>query len=155
MSFQSLIDEYAAGVDLLREAVQGMTPEQLRATPVPGKWSTQQVICHIVDFEPIYADRIKRVIVEDEPLLMSGDPDRFAAGLCYSERDVEVELALAAAVRAQLVTILRSHPESIAQRVGRHNEDGPVTLETLLKRITGHIPHHVKFIREKRAAMGI
>lgn len=155
MSFQELIEEYAAGVDLLQESVAGMTPEQLRATPIPGTWSTQQVVCHIVDFEPIYADRIKRVIAENEPLILSGDPDLFAAGLSYSERDVAVELTLARAVRTQLATILRSHPESIAQRVGRHNEDGLLSLETLLRRITGHIPHHIKFIREKRAAMGI
>jgi hypothetical protein len=28
-----------------------------------------------------------------------------------------------------------------------------LTLETLLTRITDHIPHHVKFIDQKRAAM--
>ena len=28
--------------------------------------------------------------------------------------------------------------------------DGPLTLETLLRRITGHIPHHIRFILEKR-----
>jgi len=39
------------------------------------------------------------------------------------------------------------------QRRGIHSEAGPLTLETLLQRITGHIPHHVRFIEEKRKAM--
>ena len=43
--------------DCLREAVAGMSREHLRASPVP-EWSTHQVICHIADFEPIYADRM-------------------------------------------------------------------------------------------------
>src|SRR5665213_678864 len=58
----------------------------------PGKWSTLEVICHIADFEPVYADRMKRVIAEDYPLLLAGDPDIFQARLAYSNRDAEEEL---------------------------------------------------------------
>ena len=35
-----LIDDYLAGPQLLRQAVAGMSPEQLLARPVRGKWST-------------------------------------------------------------------------------------------------------------------
>ena len=35
----------------------------------------------------------------------------------------------------------------------KHSTDGPLTLETLLQHITNHIPHHVTFIAEKRAAL--
>jgi hypothetical protein len=61
-------------------SIAGMTLEELDARPVPGKWSTKQVICHIADFEPVYLDRIKRVIAENEPTMFGGDPDLFAAG---------------------------------------------------------------------------
>ena len=30
-----------------------------------------------------------------------------------------------------------------------------MTLETIVKRVTNHIPHHVRFIEEKRKALGI
>ena len=43
--------------ELLRNAVAGMTREQLVARPVPGRWSTLEVVCHVADFEPILADR--------------------------------------------------------------------------------------------------
>ena len=46
-----------------------MTQEQLIARPIPGKWSTLEVVCHLADFEIVYADRIKRVIAENEPTL--------------------------------------------------------------------------------------
>ena len=62
--------------------------DQLDRTPVPGKWSIRQVVCHIADFEPIYADRMKRVLVEDNPTMFGGDPDVFAAGLHYEKRGV-------------------------------------------------------------------
>ena len=146
--------DYLAGPAALRQAIAGMTPAQLNAAPISGKWSTRQVICHIADFEPVYADRIKRVIAEDEPLLMSGDPDQFAAKLAYDQRDLETELQLIEAVRRHLASILRTLPAETFQRAGKHSRDGLLTIETLLTRITGHIPHHVQTIAEKRAALG-
>ena len=61
MDYAQLIDDYLAGPQKLRAAVAGMAAEQLDAHPIPGKWSTKQVICHIADFGPVYLDRMKRV----------------------------------------------------------------------------------------------
>jgi len=41
------------------------------------------------------------------------------------------------------------------ERVGLHNERGALTLERLLTITTNHIPHHLKFIEEKRRALGL
>jgi hypothetical protein len=153
MSFTALIDEYAAGPYILERAVAGMSDDALRATPVVGKWSTQQVVCHIADFEPVYADRMKRVLAEQEPALLSGDPDLFAAKLAYDRRVVEEELQIIELARKQMVRILRTLEPSDFQRKGIHSSDGPLTLETLLRRITGHIPHHVKFIEDKKVVL--
>lgn len=155
MNVTKQIDEYLAGPASLRRAVAGMTEQQLRARPMAGKWSTAELICHLADFEPIYADRMKRVIAENEPTFFGGDPDVFARGLAYDRRDVQEELTLIETVRGQMARILRSLDESAFQRRGIHSSDGPLTLQTLLERITGHIPHHVKFIEEKRKALGL
>lgn len=148
------IDDYLAGPDLLRGAVAGWTTEQLEATPVPGKWSARQVICHIADFEPVYVDRMKRVIAENEPTFFGGDPDVFAARLAYAQRSLENELLLIQTVRRQMGDILRTLSPADFDRVGNHSVDGPLSLATLLERITKHIPHHVAFIEEKRRALG-
>ncbi|HEX6985628.1 MAG TPA: DinB family protein, partial [Planctomycetaceae bacterium] len=121
--------------------------------PVAGKMSTKEVICHIADFEPVYADRMKRVIAEDSPPLRGGDPDQWMKALAYDARDVSEELDLIDAVRRQTARILRAVPESAWGRVGVHSEAGPLSLEELLRRITNHIPHHVTFIEEKRRAL--
>ena len=153
MEFKFLIDEYASGPQRLRTAVRGMTAEELDATPISNQWSTRQVICHLADFEPVYVDRMKRVIAEHEPMLMSGDPNEFAAALAYESRDLETELHLIEVIRAHMTTILRVLPPEEFERKGIHSQEGPVTLETLLRRITRHIFHHIKFVDEKRAAM--
>ena len=154
-SLPSLIDAYVNGVQPLREAVAGMGPEQLRARPVPGKWSTLEVVCHLADFDPILADRMKRVIAEDRPTLLGADEKRFAAALAYHDRDLEEELRLIEQTRRQLGRILRTLKPEALSRVGVHNERGELTLERLLTIATKHIPHHVQFIYEKRKALGL
>jgi hypothetical protein len=150
-----LIDDYLAGPAAVRKAVSGMSAEQLRARPVAGKWSTLEVVCHLTDFDPIMADRMKRVIAEEKPLLVGADENRFAAALAYQDRDIEEELTILEKTRAQVARILRKLPPEALQRVGMHNERGPRTLEQLLTSATGHISHHLEFVKEKRKALGL
>lgn len=154
MSFAALIHRYLAGPAELRAAVAGLSDAQLDAQPVPGKWSTRQVVAHIADFEPVYVDRMKRVLAQHEPTFFGGDPDLFAAHLAYDARDVQEELELIDVVRRQMARILRTLPDDAFARTGRHSEDGPLSLQALLERITNHIPHHLPFIAEKRKALG-
>ena len=149
----TLIDNYLDGPQLLRKAVAGIPREQLLARPIPGKWSTLEVICHLADFEIVFADRIKRIIAEHEPTLVSGDENLFAARLDYHERNAEEELLLIALIRQQIACILRTLKPEDSQRRGIHSELGPMILEVMVERITGHIPHHIRFIEEKKRAL--
>jgi hypothetical protein len=147
------VDHYAAGPELLRRSLEGLNAEQLRTAAPPGLWSPLEVVCHIADFETIYANRIKRILAEKEPFLPSGDPDLFAASLSYLDRDLDEELSLIAAQRGQIVRILGKHSATDFERQGRHSVDGPVSILRLLKNAGSHIPHHVDFLQKKREAL--
>lgn len=150
-----LIESYLAGPAMLRQTVAGMTREQVLARPVPGRWSTLEVVCHLADFEPVFADRMKRVIALEQPTLLGADENRFAAALAYHDRDLEEELAIIDKTRSQMGRILKKQPVEALARVGVHSERGPRTLEQLLESAVNHIQHHVKFIHEKRKALGL
>ena len=150
-----MTETYLAGVSQLRDGVKGMTPEQAAARPVPGRWSTLECVAHIADFEPVYADRMKRVIALDKPLMFVADENEYVKHLAYEHRDLDEELALIEATRKELARILRHLPESALQRTGVHNERGLVTLADLLASVTNHLTHHLRHIMEKRKALGI
>lgn len=154
MTHQTLLDEYLAGPALVREAIAGMSDEQLRARPIADRWTTQEVVCHLADFEMIMAIRMRRVLAENEPTLLGANQDLFVARLAYDQRNPAEEIALMELVRRQMARILRAAAPGDFARVGHHNELGPVALETLLRRITRHIPHHLAFVAEKRRALG-
>jgi uncharacterized damage-inducible protein DinB len=153
MDITDLIDQYVAGPQKLRGTLDGMSPEEIDATPVLGQWSTRQVICHLADFEPVYAERMKHVIAEDQPTFGGGFHQQFADHLAYAERDIEEELRVIEATRVQMARIVRSLPTEAFERTGIHSVDGAMTLTTLLERITNHITHHSQFIEEKKQAL--
>jgi hypothetical protein len=151
-----LADQYLAGVARLRAAVAGMSREQLLARPIAGKWSTLEVVCHVADFEPILAERMKRIVAygEDTPLLLAADENPFAAQLKYHDRDLDEELAVVESTRKQMARIIRALAPEQLRLVGNHSKKGLQTLEKIVQTATNHIPHHLPFIAEKRKALG-
>src|SRR5947209_15080761 len=121
-SWQQLIDDYVAGPLAVRRAVAGLARAQLLARPVADKMSTLEVVCHLADFEPIMADRMKRVLAEDNPTLVGADEKRFLAALAYHDRDLEEELAIIDQTRGQMARILGKIPADALQRTGTHTE---------------------------------
>lgn len=153
-TIHELIEKYAQGPAQLRQAVSGLTREQQLARPVEGKMSTLEVVVHLSDFEPVLADRMKRIITHDRPPLIGADENLFRAGLFYHERDMEEELRLIELTRSQMLRVLRQLPPGAFQRVGVHTERGELTLERMLALAGNHIFHHLPFIAEKRKALG-
>jgi uncharacterized damage-inducible protein DinB len=154
-SIPQLIDAYVAAPHTLRQAVAGMSREQLVSRPVAGKWSTLEVVCHLVDSDQAWIHRMKRVIAEERPLHIGYDERRFAAALGYQERDLEEELVLFEKGRQQMTRVLRALPAEAWSRVGVHSESGLLTLEQHLQVEVDHVPHHLKFVKEKRRTLGL
>ncbi len=154
-SLAAMVESYLAGPATLRSGVAGMSREHLVARPVPGRWSTLEVVCHLADFEPVLVDRMKKIIALNRPVLYGLDEAQLPEKLAYQERDLEEELTLIEATRKQMARILRTLPTDVVYRDGVHSERGLVTLENVLASAINHIPHHLKFIEEKRKALGL
>jgi uncharacterized damage-inducible protein DinB len=148
-----LLAAYAQGIDELRSAVAGMSQEQVLARPIPGKWSTQEVVSHIADTEIYYTDRIERTIALERPLLIGVDERPYPERLNYQAFDLSEQLDLFTALRRHIVRILQMQPSEAWQRTAIHSETGLVTLRQLVLQAVRHVQHHLTFIAEKRAAL--
>lgn len=153
MPIAKLLERYVAGPQSVRDAVVGMSRAQVMARPVPGKWSTLEVVSHLADFEIIGVDRLMAVAAEVDPVLPGRDERQFAARLAYDQRDLEEELQVIELCRRHAARVLQTLPPGDWSRRGIHTEAGPLTLEQLLERVVRHVEHHVPFIEEKRRAM--
>src|SRR3981189_3428837 len=124
-----LIHAYLDGPLQVRRVVSDLTAQQIQARPVPGLWSTIEVVCHLVDSEQAWCHRMKRVIAEEKPLLIGYDESRFSTSLGYHQHDLKSELALLDGMRQQMALVLRGLPEAAWARTGMHSERGLITLE--------------------------
>jgi uncharacterized damage-inducible protein DinB len=149
-----LIERYAAEAGDLAKSIAGLSREDMLAFPVPGTWSIQQIVMHIVDSDLVLSDRMKRVIAEDKPLLIGYDESKFTARLHYDVLDTTLACEVFTGNRRLTAEILKHLPDEAFERVGIHNERGKVTLHDLLANAVNHLKHHLRFVREKRELLG-
>jgi hypothetical protein len=150
----SVIDRYAAGGPLLLYATAGLAPEHATTRIGPGRWCIAELSAHLLDSDLVIADRIKRVIAEDEPVLLAFDEGRWIDRLDSQAMPVEEAVSLFAANRVWMTRILRNCSEADFARAGVHSQAGRKTLADLVSTAVGHRDHHLRFLFGKRAALG-
>jgi hypothetical protein len=151
---RTLIERYAAGADVPAKAIRGLTRADLLAFPVPGTWSIQQVVLHLMDSDLIASDRMKRVIAMDNPTIIAYDETAFAKNLFYDHQDAALACEAFRINRLLTADILRRLPDASFTRTGNHSEHGPLTLAQFVENYVHHLDHHMKFLREKRTLLG-
>lgn len=156
---RSNIERYEKQADELALSIRGLNRDDLFAPPPAGEknvgtWTIQQVVLHLADSELVFADRIKRVIAEDNPTLLAFDENKWASALHYEDRSAEDAAKMVEHTRRDLGGVLRKLPDQAFSRTGTHSEAGKLTLADIVTKAANHLEHHLKFIHAKRAAMG-
>jgi hypothetical protein len=151
---RSFIEAYAKGGPVLGDAIEGLSAADFLAFPVPGTWSIQQIVIHLMDSDLIGSDRMKRVAAEENPSIIGYDQTLFAQKLAYEKQDPFLAAEIFAMNRQLTAVALRNLPDEAFAKFGTHNERGRITLKGMVSGYTGHLEHHLKFLRQKRAILG-
>ena len=147
------IAKYAAGYDEVMDALNGFPADSLGAHPIPGKWSVREIIHHLGDSESTSAWRLRKLLVEDNPLIQGYDQDQFASRLRYNDRDMAPALEAFRYARASTMQLIPLMSEEDWQRAGTHSESGRYTTEDWLKIYAAHAHGHAEQIRRLREAL--
>ena len=153
-SRQGLIDEIAAAPRRLREAVAGLTPEQLDTPYRPGGWTVRQVVHHVPDSHLNSYVRFKLALTEDEPAIRTYHEELWAELPDSRATPIEVSLALLDSLHERWVILLRSLEEAGFKRTFSHPEWGVVTLDKAIGLYAWHGRHHVAHVTSLRERMG-
>jgi hypothetical protein len=154
MSLTDVLDRFDAGGPLLSYAISGLDEDQQRARPGPGHWSIAELVAHLVDSDLVLADRMKRVLAEDNPTLLAFDESAWVARLESAVMPVAEGVNLFAANRHWMGRILRRRDASDFARAGMHTEAGRKSLAELVVGACNHLDHHLTFLYAKRANLG-
>jgi len=148
----ALIRQYETGYDDVVRALQGITPDELDWRPAPGEWSAREVVHHLADSETIAGIRLRRLLMEDRPVIQGYDEAEYARRLRYQTRPMEPALRAFEAARATTVQLLETLGDADCQRTGTHTESGPYSVATWLQIYAAHGRVHAEQIRANRAA---
>lgn len=155
MDGKELLGRYQAGPARLREAIAGLSEEDLRYKYDPAKWSAKEIAIHVADMDVAGSFRMKRIIAEPDARYPGVDQDLWAAGLRYQDRPVEPSLRLLEAVRAEMAAVLAGLPSEAWSRKGIHTEAGEQTLRGVVEGYTRHLETHVEQIMAIRQRLGL
>jgi hypothetical protein len=148
-----LIAKYAAGYDEVVSALEGFPADHLTAHPIAGKWSAAEIVQHLADSEMTSAIRLRRLLVEDKPVIQGYDQDLFAARLLYNERDIAPAMEAFRGARATTAQLLERMTDADWLREGTHTESGHYTAEDWLEIYAAHAHGHADQIRRLREAL--
>lgn len=151
---RTLIDQFEAGAPIPAQAIAGLSAAELRAFPIPGTWSIQQIIVHLWESDLAAVHRMRRIIAEDNPLLIAYDETACAANLMYEHEDLSRVCRLFDDQRRLLAALLRRLPDAAFERTGVHNQRGKVALSDFVQVYVDHVRGHMKHLLKKRELLG-
>jgi hypothetical protein len=149
-----LLIELAGMPDQLDRAVQWMAPDRLTWKPeswggAPGEhFSTLEHVCHLRDIEQDgYHVRIRRMLEESNPSLVSLDGYEMARDRRYESADVQAALSAFRRARGTSVEQLRAVSDAQLARAGEFAEYGRLTLRALVHYLRSHDQQHLAGIQ--------
>jgi DinB superfamily len=150
---EELIAKYEDGYNEVKKNLEGFPEASLTAHPISGKWSAAEIVHHLADSETTSALRLRRLLVEDRPLIQGYDQDAYAARLNYNNRDMAPALEAFRSARATTAQLFDSMSEDDWRREGTHSESGPYTAEDWLTIYAAHAHNHASQIGRLREAL--
>jgi uncharacterized damage-inducible protein DinB len=136
----------------LLEIIDGLTDEQIRRQPTPGKWSIFENIVHLATYQHTFVARVKQLLEGNNPQFgaysAEADP-RFADACHLSTREIMQDLL---GLRKEMAAEIINFPDADLMKKGTHPVYGELSLLLWLNFFLLHEAHHL-FIILKLSAL--
>jgi len=138
----------------MRDAVAGLSEEQIDAEYRPGGWTLRQTVHHLADSHSNSLTRFKLALTEDEsPTIRPYYEDRWAE-LGDSKLPIDVSLNMIDGIHARWIALMESMSDEDFNKKFIHPETGEWTLDSALALYAWHSRHHTAHITSLRDRMG-
>ncbi|HEY4875485.1 MAG TPA: DinB family protein [Puia sp.] len=156
-STELLLKAYIDGPKRVRKCIKDLTKGDLRAKPIPGKWSIAEIVIHLADGEIIGACRFRQAYTNHTGPFPFYNEAVWAEEMCYQEQSaaiIESNLRLFSLLRQTTANLFAGFEDSDWSKTGIHPERGEMTLRGLLELYADHSERHIEQILERRKLLG-
>jgi uncharacterized damage-inducible protein DinB len=141
--YVSVTDRLKSQHQTIAVLISGLAEERLLATSAPGKWSVHDQIAHLAAYQPVFIERINKIISSDHP----------SFGRYKAENDPEFERVRSQptaslvqkidADRQAIIALINGLSTSELGRRGNHPKFGDLTIVQWAEFFLLHEAHHI------------
>jgi len=132
---------------ILRSLLASATKDDLDWQPAPDRWSISMVLAHLAEVELNgFVSRFRAIAEQDNPYLPVYD--QLALFVSGRKFDGRAELDTFERERTDTLAWLKTLPNSVGTRTGRHEELGVISFDVLLHEFAFHDLGHIRQIIE-------
>ena len=127
----------------LRAAAVSLSEAQLDTPYREGGWTARQVIHHVADSHVNAYVRTRWLLTEDQPTIKAYEEKGWAELPDAKSAPIELSLALVTAIHHRWALLLEGLPDEAYRRELVHPQNGPMSLDKLVRMYAWHGRHHV------------
>ncbi len=138
-----LIDLLRSTPTIVRGLYRNIDDEQARVAAIAGEWSPVEIVAHLADAEERAIERVDRMLVTDEPVLLGYDQEELALRRGYLQMSFRKQLDRFEQLRGERIAVLSGLSADQWKRTGNHNEAGMMTIQELTMWMVTHDNVHL------------
>ena len=126
----------------------GLSEDQLRQKPAPGKWSKIEILGHLVDSGINNLQRFTEAQFMPEPYPFSNyQQDDLVAANRYQQAELSEVFGIYQAINKRIIEIMGAMtPETLAILLHNESDDQTAELGFIMTDYVAHMEHHLKQI---------
>jgi hypothetical protein len=143
MIYQSLNQRLKEQHKTIASLIVKLNNRQIQTRPVKDKWSIHENIAHLAKYQPVFLDRVRKILTMEEPAFDSyraEDDDEFEIYCAFTTYELLKKISRDRETIFHLITDL---PPDKLDRIGVHQRFGKLTLMEWTEFFLLHEAHHL------------
>jgi hypothetical protein len=143
MIYSSLTERLKNQHKTIASIIMKLNNERIQTRPARGKWNIHENIAHLAKYQPVFIDRIRRILAIDEPLIeayKAEDDPEFEFYRAFTTYELLKKIS---SDREKIYNLIHHLPVDKLDRIGIHPKFGKLTVSEWTEFFLLHEAHHL------------
>jgi len=143
MIYTSLNERLSNQHTVINAIISNIAEERVLLRPAPGKWNIKENIVHLATYQPVFAERVHKILTKDSPSFERYVADNDENFMMWRDQPLEILLNKIAIEREILYQLVANLSEDNLMRKGIHPKYGNLTIIQWTEFFLLHEAHHL------------
>lgn len=135
--------DYIDIIDKLEKTVSALSKEQLDRRLAPDKWTSREIVAHLVDSEIIVYTRFRSILADKVPYISNHDEANWTTAFGHNKSNVSENMKLLRIMRQLNYDLLITLNDEQLKMKGLHSTRGYESTEKFIEAYIVHVENHI------------